>query len=52
VMTTSTEDHDIIESYQLGVNSYIVKPVNFEQFVEAVRQLGLYWLLLNQPPPL
>ena len=50
VLTTSKEESDIIESYQLGVNSYIVKPVDFERFVEAVRTLGLYWLLLNQPP--
>ena len=52
VLTSSREDRDITESYQLGVNSYIVKPVNFEQFTEAVRQLGLYWLLMNEPPPL
>jgi two-component system response regulator len=50
VLTTSREARDIAESYQLGVNSYIVKPVDFEQFSEAVRQLGLYWMLLNQPP--
>ena len=50
VLTTSQEESDIIESYQLGVNSYIIKPVDFEQFVEAVRTIGLYWLLLNQPP--
>jgi len=49
MLTTSQEQRDIVESYHLGVNSYIVKPVNFEQFTEAARQLGLYWLLLNQP---
>ena len=50
VLTTSQEQRDIIESYNLGVNSYIVKPVNFDQFVEATRILGLYWLVLNEPP--
>ena len=50
VLTSSREDRDIVESYHLGVNSYIVKPVDFEQFTEAVHTLGLYWLLLNQPP--
>ncbi|HLY28907.1 MAG TPA: response regulator [Aggregatilineales bacterium] len=50
VLTTSRQERDIVESYKLGVNSYIVKPVDFEQFNEAVRQLGFYWLLLNQLP--
>ena len=51
VLTTSSEDKDIISSYDLGANSYIRKPVDFGQFVEAVRQLGLYWLVLNERPP-
>jgi two-component system response regulator len=52
VLTSSREERDIVDSYHLGVNSYIVKPVDFDQFTEAVRQLGLYWGLLNQAPVL
>ncbi len=50
VLTSSKEESDMIESYRLGVNSYIVKPVDFDKFVDAIRDLGLYWLLLNQQP--
>ncbi len=50
VLTTSSEDKDRVSSYKLGANSYVRKPVDFNQFTEAVRQLGLYWLLLNEGP--
>jgi CheY-like chemotaxis protein len=50
VLTSSREDRDIVESYQLGVNSYISKPVGFDEFVRTVSELGFYWLLVNQPP--
>lgn len=49
-LTSSKEERDIIQSYELGVNAYIVKPVNFEKFVSAVSELGHFWLALNQPP--
>ena len=52
ILTSSKEERDIVESYRLGVNSYIVKPVDFAQFTDAVRHLGLYWILYNQPPAL
>ena len=51
VLTSSNEDRDIVESYRLGANSYIRKPVDFSSFLGAVRQLGLYWLFVNQNPP-
>lgn len=50
VLTSSKEERDIIETYNLGVNSYIVKPVDFDKFIEAVKELGFYWLVLNQRP--
>ena len=50
VLTSSREERDIIESYKLGVNAYIVKPVEFDKFVKAVSEIGFFWLVLNQPP--
>jgi DNA-binding response OmpR family regulator len=51
ILTSSNEEHDRITGYALGANSYVRKPVDFSQFIEAARQLGLYWLVLNEPPP-
>ena len=50
VLTSSQDRRDVVESYKLGVNSYIVKPVDFDEFIRAVSELAMYWLLLNQPP--
>jgi two-component system, response regulator len=50
VLTSSREERDVIESYNPGANSYIVKPVDFEQFMSAIQQIGLYWMIVNQPP--
>ena len=50
VLTSSSEERDIVESYKLGVNSYMVKPVDFDQFVDCVSEMGLYWLVCNEPP--
>jgi len=50
MLTSSREERDLVESYRLGVNSYIVKPVDFDQFTQSVRQIGMYWLVLNEQP--
>jgi len=52
ILTSSREEQDLIKGYNLGVNSYICKPVDFNQFVEAVKYLGLYWLVINETPPI
>lgn len=51
IMTSSREERDLLDSYQLGVNAYVVKPVKFQSFVEAVKQVGAFWAVLNEPPP-
>ena len=51
VLTSSREEQDVVRSYELGVNAYVVKPVEFDKFLRAVRDLGLFWVLINEPPP-
>jgi CheY-like chemotaxis protein len=51
VLTSSRQDRDIVETYKLGVNAYVVKPVNFTDFITAVKQIGLFWAIINEPPP-
>src|SRR5207302_871916 len=51
MLTSSREEPDLLESYKLGVNAYVVKPVDFQQFVDAVKQVGAFWAVLNEPPP-
>jgi CheY-like chemotaxis protein len=51
ILTSSREDNDLIQSYKLGVNAYIVKPVDFHQFTDAIKALGIFWAVLNEPPP-
>jgi CheY-like chemotaxis protein len=51
ILTSSREEKDLVESYKLGVNAYVVKPVDFQQFVQAVKELGVFWAVINEPPP-
>lgn len=51
MITSSREEQDLIRSYQLGVNAYVVKPVDFQQFVQSIKQLGVFWAIINEPPP-
>jgi CheY-like chemotaxis protein len=51
IMTSSREERDLVESYRLGVNAYVVKPVDFDQFVAAVKEVGMFWAVINEPPP-
>lgn len=51
MLTSSREEQDLVKSYKLGVNAYVVKPVNFQEFVDAVKQLGVFWAIINEPPP-
>ena len=51
ILTSSREEKDVIESYRLGINAYVVKPVDFDKFVEAIKEIGLFWAVINEPPP-
>jgi len=51
MITSSREEQDLVKSYQLGVNAYVVKPVDFQKFVESIRQIGVFWAIINEPPP-
>jgi DNA-binding response OmpR family regulator len=51
VLTSSREEKDMVASYQLGVNAYVVKPVDFHEFVNAIKELGIFWAIINEPPP-
>jgi len=51
ILTSSREEKDLVESYKLGVNAYVVKPVDFQQFIDAVKELGAFWAVINEPPP-
>jgi CheY-like chemotaxis protein len=51
ILTSSLEQHDVVESYKLGVNAYVVKPVGFQEFIQATKELGLFWAVINEPPP-
>lgn len=52
ILTSSREEQDLMESYKLGVNAYVVKPVNFDDFINAVKTLGIFWAIVNEPPPI
>lgn len=51
VLTSSRQESDLVESYKLGVNAFVVKPINFQEFIQAVRELGIFWAIINEPPP-
>lgn len=51
ILTSSREERDLVESYKLGVNAFVVKPVDFHEFIDAVKEIGLFWAMINEPPP-